>query len=536
MSSSSNLNFIKLNKKLFFSKKILNKDECIFVEFNKWSCCHISISNCLLALKKKYNCKVVAYPENGLDYFLKEKTFVNKTKFFLGKNLGISNFGVYKSFSTNEFLDIRNSKKYIRKSEKSFNKIINKIKSKNDLLELKIENILIGDLIYDSFLKQYNKETINIYSKIFKNFLKISINYFYFWLEQFRLNKIKSVISSQSVYLSSLPIRIGISKNCICLVSNPERLYRLSKKNLYSDKEHVNFKILKNKIKNKILIKGIRVSEIRIKKRFMGKVGQDLSYLSKTAYGSMTGKRVLKNDKKFKVLIAPHSFCDAPHQLGRHLFPDYFEWLKFIILNASKKYDWYIKCHPNFVDYFDNTLSVVKKMIKLNTSIKYLNPLISHNQLIKEGINAVITCHGTIGSEYPYFNLLVINASNSNPHIKYKFNIHPRSINSLKKILNNLDKQKIIIKKKEVLEYYFMKNIYFSNDWLFENFEELIKYCGGYKNIYTNKCYGFWLKTWNKEKQNKLTNSINNFISSKNYMMNFKHKNLNLKQHLNEKF
>ena len=175
-------------------------------------------------------------------------------------------------------------------------------------------------------------------------------------------------------------------------------------------------------------------------------------------------------------------------------------------------------------------------MIKLNTSIKYLNPLISHNQLIKEGINAVITCHGTIGSEYPYFNLLVINASNSNPHIKYNFNIHPRSINSLKKILNNLDKQKIKIKKKEVLEYYFMKNIYFSNDWLFENFEELIKYCGGYKNIYKNKCYDFWLKNWNKDKQNKLTNSINKFISSKNYMMNFEHKNFTLTQHLNEKF
>ena len=127
--------------------------------------------------------------------------------------MGISNFGIYKSFSTNEFLDIKNNKKCIRKSQKTFNKTINKIKSKNDLLKLKIENILIGDLIYDSFLKQYNTETIDIYSKIFKNFLKISINYFYFWLEQFKLKKIKSVISSQSVYLSSLPIRIGISKN-----------------------------------------------------------------------------------------------------------------------------------------------------------------------------------------------------------------------------------------------------------------------------------------------------------------------------------
>ena len=152
----------------------------------------------------------------------------------------------------------------------------------------------------------------------------------------------------------------------------------------------------------------------------------DLSYLSKTAYGKLINRRILKKNDKFKVLIAPHSFSDAPHQLGKHLFPDYYEWLNFVILNASSKYDWYIKCHPNFVDYFDNTLSVVKKMIKQNKIIKYLRPNISHRQLIKEGIKAVITCHGTIGSEYPYFNLTVVNASNSNPHANYKFNLSPK--------------------------------------------------------------------------------------------------------------
>ena len=44
-----------------------------------------------------------------------------------------------------------------------------------------------------------------------------------------------------------------------------------------------------------------------------------------------------------------------------------------------------------------------------------MEPSISHNQLIKEGIDAVITCHGSI-AEYPFFNKLVLNASTSNPH------------------------------------------------------------------------------------------------------------------------
>ena len=73
-------------------------------------------------------------------------------------------------------------------------------------------------------------------------------------------------------------------------------------------------------------------------------------------------------------------------------------------------------------------------MIKQNKIIKYLRPNISHRQLIKEGIKAVITCHGTIGSEYPYFNLTVVNASNSNPHANYKFNLSPKNKYDLKNI------------------------------------------------------------------------------------------------------
>ena len=61
-----------------------------------------------------------------------------------------------------------------------------------------------------------------------------------------------------------------------------------------------------------------------------------------------------------------------------------------------------------------------------------------------------------------------------------------------------------------------MKNIYFSNNWLFENFDNLIKFCNGYKGIYTNKCYDYWIKNWNETKQKNLTSSIKNFYHQRN--------------------
>ncbi len=45
---------------------------------------------------------------------------------------------------------------------------------------------------------------------------------------------------------------------------------------------------------------------------------------------------------------------------------------------------------------------------------------------LKRGINAALTIHGTVGSEYPFFKIPVINASLNNSHIKYNFNLHPK--------------------------------------------------------------------------------------------------------------
>ena len=135
MINKSTSNFINLNKSLFIKNKnkFKNNDNFIFVEFNKWSCNHISISNCLLALNQKQKYKVIAFPENGFDYFFKKKNFVNKSKFILGQKFGINNFGIYKSFGTDEFLNINNDTKYRNKTKKVIGKIIKQLNNKNSL-------------------------------------------------------------------------------------------------------------------------------------------------------------------------------------------------------------------------------------------------------------------------------------------------------------------------------------------------------------------------------------------------------------------
>ena len=56
-------------------------------------------------------------------------------------------------------------------------------------------------------------------------------------------------------------------------------------------------------------------------------------------------------------------------------------------------------------------------------------------EVLKLGITAVLTVYGTVGREYPIFNIPVINASTKNPHSEFNFNYHINSVKSYEKIL-----------------------------------------------------------------------------------------------------
>lgn len=150
--------------------------------------------------------------------------------------------------------------------------------------------------------------------------------------------------------------------------------------------------------------------------------------------------------------------------------------------------------------------------------INYLEPNTSHKQIISEGINFVVTVHGNIGSEYPLFNIPVINASTNHYHKYYDFNINPKNKKDYENILLNLKKIKLKIKKDQIYKYYFMKYIYFNNNWLFSNLDDLLKNVGGYANINRENIYSYWMKTENSYSINKKILLLKEFLISKNYL------------------
>ena len=94
-----------------------------------------------------------------------------------------------------------------------FKKIMKKVKSKKDILKIKIYTILIGDLIYDGFLRENRLSTIDVESNIFHQYLKRSIELFLYWHDYFNKNNVEGIVLSHSVYLTAIPVRIACQKN-----------------------------------------------------------------------------------------------------------------------------------------------------------------------------------------------------------------------------------------------------------------------------------------------------------------------------------
>lgn len=504
-----------LHNKENFKDHSFKKKNLILVEFNGWSLQHIIISYISNVLAKKYSGTIYAYPGYVLNKYSLD--WLSKIKFLLANFFPIKQFLIYSSFGTRKFFypSIDNTEKII--AEKIYEQEITKIKKLNDILNIKINKVYVGDLIYDSYLKFYKCPTIDLNENKFKNFLFESIKSFVFWERYLKQNNVKGIVFTHAVYSGAMLTRIAAYKYPkIKLISgNSNSVYHFNKNNF---NPWLDFKSLKKdflKLTPLEKKRGLNFSKKLIKQRVKGIDNSDINSAKKSPYNHNFKKRVIKNNSKIKILIATHCFLDSPHIFGKFFFPDFFQWLNFLSKISKKtNYDWYIKSHPNFNPI---TFQLLKDFVKKNKNFKLLPLHYSHKQILKEKINFVLTVYGTIGWEYGYLGIPVINASKNNPHYNYKFNINPNSIKDYKKILLNLKNVKLKINKKEIYQFYLIAYIYHVVDWIFRDQEQLKKALKNFNKSFEKETYIKWINSFDINKHNKINKSLVNFLNSKNF-------------------
>jgi hypothetical protein len=425
-------------------------------------------------------------------------------------------FEIYRSFNAKSHFNTKISRHASNKEMSIFDDLVLGIKSKNDVLNISINGDLVGNEIYEAYLIEKRKPTIDIYSVEFRAFLLQCIKTYVFWDDYFNRYDVKGVLLSHGIYRYGIIKTIANRKGISVYLPTVRSLYCLKKPNEWGVPRYDLYPELFKSFPQEIRNNGIAWAKERLKLRLSGEVGVDMSYSTKSAFRrDLSSSKVLRESGRIKVLIATHCFFDNPNAYGRNLFPDFYEWIDFLgEMSEITDYDWYLKTHPDMMPGNDEVLSDLLNKYK---NITHLPSETSHLQLVEEGVSFVLTVYGSVGHECPLLGQTVINAGGKNPHIGYEFNIHVKSIQEYRGYLLNLEKINHKVDKEKIYEFYFMHYKYSGYSQLFfKSFDEYIsKYSVDEQN--SSIAYEYFLKNTREYDDAILCNKIYGFIESGDY-------------------
>ena len=508
--------YVEHNRTIFSKTPNTKAQPVVLMELNAMCSAHIAYSYFANAMASASNARLVAY-DPYLCVRWRDCLYGNKRRLQTENEAS-----VYQSFGISEVIGISRSRLRENRAKNLAKKIQATLKCKKDIEEITIRGVRIGDLLYDSYLQKHRKPTIEIGSAEFNRYFVEALDLFLFWEEFFRKKNVAAINVSHCVYTLAIPLRIAVHHGIPAFQINVTHAYRLTPKNLFAYNDFFYFRERFAELPVAIQNAGLLEAEKRIERRLNGEIGVDMSYSKKSAFGSPNERRLLRPSTKKKILIATHCFFDSPHSYGDNIFPDFYEWLEFLGgISQETDYDWYIKTHP---DYLSGTMEVIGSFLRRYPNITLLPADSSHHQIISEGINLALTVYGTIAFEYALLGIPVINASQNNPHIAYSFNLHAESIGHYKKLL--MDPQTFLHKasKRDIYEYYFMKNIYNTENLFFQDYEKTIADLGGYDKQFTPMVYGKWMSEWTPNRHAEITEAIQRFADSGDFRMEDRHR------------
>lgn len=423
-------------------------------------------------------------------------------------------FSIFAALGMRRFELIRCGRKPNSKHQDTFRLI----ESKRDLLEFEYLGVHIGDLIYDTYLNEANKPTINLNDdqliRIFADACK-AVEY---WVEVAKRGDVSAVCVGHAVYKNGIPARVCIFYNIPVYQVTLQSIYSLRKNLPLAHFDFLEYPAVFDKLPEKQKKSALMEASNRFNQRLKKGVSPELNYLPVSAYKPLNGNetRVIKESDRFKVLIATHDFYDSPHCNGNTLFEDFYVWLLAVAeLSKKSKFDWYIKNHPFLRG---NGESIVNEILIEYPHIVLVPATTSHQQLIKEGISAVVTVYGTIASEYAAMGLKAVNACTTNPHCAYSFSFNPTTIDEFEDIVLSLDEIPINIQEEEVFEYFYMNYLHLGQSWAFndDEFNSIVSDANNTKNL---AIYSYYIRKHKEGQIAAISKNLEKCIEANNYRL-----------------
>lgn len=381
---------------------------------------------------------------------------------------------LYNSFNCRDHFVVALSREERKRRRALFCSVVGRLKTNHDLFNLEIDGVQIGDEIYETYLGQFNKPTVDVSTLRCKYSIFVGLTYFIYFESFFKRNRVVAAVLSHDIYTPmGIPAKIAWKNRVPVFLANGHEMKRTLNPNDKNQefRRYSEYFGLLSKEDQGI---GLDWARGQLGKRLGGQVGVDMGYSTKSAFVGERLARQTSLSGKTKVVIATHCFFDNPRAYGGSLFIDYREWLSFLgQISEVTDYEWYIKTHR---DYLPGTLETIREIIKEHPKLQLIDSNTSWHQLQEEGVSVALTSYGSIGHELPLLGLKVINAG-YNPHIAYAFNWHPQTIEEYRDLLMGLPTLGAVREPEKVYEFYFVHyRLAKGGGFLFDSFSDMQTY------------------------------------------------------------
>jgi hypothetical protein len=359
------------------------------------------------------------------------------------------------AYNSNEKFDIINEILIFLYAKKIWKKLI----KKNNINNFKINNVFLGDLIVDTYLRYKPSYVFKISDPFVEKIIRQALRDLQKSSDFFRITKPDLYLTSSTVYLehgiaTRVAAKFGVKvrsyhdyhifgKKITLKDYHPTITTQRLPKNFFSHQQRKKIINLANKNLNQIIL---------------GSKSDTLFYMKRSAYKNYNKAFP---DLNGAVVIFTHDFFDSPHVHSNFIFEDFYKWLDFTIKILSlNKIPFFIKPHPN-KNIRGASDAAFKSLKKKYPGLKFISSKISNLQIVQKGIICGVSVFGTVIHELAYMGVPSI-ACARHPSYLFQFCRTASSLNEYKKYLCTPNILPISRKemKKQACEFFYMRNLH----------------------------------------------------------------------------
>jgi len=330
------------------------------------------------------------------------------------------------------------------------------VTSKDELVAMEADGILIGDLVADSYIRWRPSPVLRLNDPYLRKVIRQALRDLHRSRAYFGKKRPALFLTSYTSYVqhgiaARMAVQLGVR------VQSFGNFQEFSKTITVEDSCHSRrfdqyseqFDQLDNREEK------ITAADQRLAARLGGAIDDEISFMKSSSYGTHA---LDIPDVSGAVIIFLHDFYDSAHAYRWMLFHDFWEWICFTIeALRERKIPFFLKPHPN-----QDAASAADcdRLRALYPGLDFLPAQVSNRQLVEGGMSCAVTVYGTVVSEMAYLGVPAISCAD-NPNIGFEIG---RSARTREQYLAFLDGHAQLPRnseamRREACSFYFMQNL-----------------------------------------------------------------------------